>query len=122
MKKRDAIAVLHMDVPSIAKHAAIDPTWPLQCLSTPTPLLIPLVLSRTRGICFGSMASSAKRRAVGMGENPVDSEDNSSDEGLEDDGDSGENESGSEEEINEVRYMSVANWLHSWPSRLASTA
>nr|ACI68708.1 BCCIP homolog [Salmo salar] len=47
------------------------------------------------------MAFSAKRRAVGMGENPVDSEDNSSDEGLEDDGDSGENESGSEEEINE---------------------
>ncbi|KAL0964781.1 hypothetical protein UPYG_G00328850 [Umbra pygmaea] len=46
------------------------------------------------------MASSAKRRAVGMGENPGDSEDNSSDEGLEDDGDSGE-ESGSEEEINE---------------------
>lgn len=89
-----------------------------QFRSTPTPLLI---LRRTRGICFGSMASSAKRRAVGMGENPVDSEDNSSDEGLEDDGDSGENESGSEEEINEVRYMSVANWLHSWPSRLASS-
>ncbi|CAB1344003.1 unnamed protein product [Coregonus sp. 'balchen'] len=47
------------------------------------------------------MASSAKRRAVGMGENPADSEDNSSDEGLEDDCDSGEKDSGSEEEINE---------------------
>lgn len=57
----------------------------------------------TRGICLGSMASSAKRRAVGKGENPADSEDNSSDEGLENDGDSGENDSGSEEEINEVR-------------------
>uniref|UniRef100_A0A8C7RF00 Protein BCCIP homolog n=1 Tax=Oncorhynchus mykiss TaxID=8022 RepID=A0A8C7RF00_ONCMY len=55
----------------------------------------------TRGICLGSMASSAKRRAVGKGENPADSEDNSSDEGLENDGDSGENDSGSEEEINE---------------------
>ncbi|XP_029500671.2 protein BCCIP homolog [Oncorhynchus nerka] len=47
------------------------------------------------------MASSAKRRAVGKGENPTDSEDNSSDEGLENDGDSLENDSGSEEEINE---------------------
>lgn len=48
------------------------------------------------------MASSAKRRAVGLGENPEESE-NSSDEGLEDDDDSGEEDSeASEEEINEV--------------------
>ncbi|XP_023999092.2 protein BCCIP homolog, partial [Salvelinus sp. IW2-2015] len=75
-----------------------------QFLSTPNSTLIPCpapVLSLTRGICFGSMASSAKRRAVGMGENPADSEDNSSDEGLEDDVDSAENNSGSEEEIHE---------------------
>uniref|UniRef100_A0A673CSE5 Protein BCCIP homolog n=1 Tax=Sphaeramia orbicularis TaxID=375764 RepID=A0A673CSE5_9TELE len=47
------------------------------------------------------MASSAKRRAVGLGENPEES-DNSSDEDLEDDDDSGEEDSeASEEEINE---------------------
>ncbi|XP_027145266.1 protein BCCIP homolog [Larimichthys crocea] len=48
------------------------------------------------------MASSAKRRAVGLGENP-DESDNSSDENLEDDDDeSGEEDSeASEEEINE---------------------
>lgn len=45
------------------------------------------------------MASSAKRRAIGSGENPEDSAD-SSDEGLED---SGEGSEDSEEEvINEV--------------------
>ncbi|GAA6100563.1 protein BCCIP homolog [Tachysurus ichikawai] len=43
------------------------------------------------------MASSAKRRAIGSGENPTDSDD-SSDEGLEDSGEESEN---SEEEINE---------------------
>uniref|UniRef100_A0A672FH78 Protein BCCIP homolog n=1 Tax=Salarias fasciatus TaxID=181472 RepID=A0A672FH78_SALFA len=47
------------------------------------------------------MASSAKRRAVGLGENPEDS-DNSSDENFEEDEDSGEDDSeASEEEINE---------------------
>uniref|UniRef100_A0A1A7YBA2 Protein BCCIP homolog n=1 Tax=Iconisemion striatum TaxID=60296 RepID=A0A1A7YBA2_9TELE len=47
------------------------------------------------------MASSAKRRAVGLGENPEES-DNSSDENSEDDGESEEEESeASEEEINE---------------------
>ncbi|MCJ8738759.1 hypothetical protein PDJAM_G00039450 [Pangasius djambal] len=44
-----------------------------------------------------SMASSAKRRAIGSGENPEDSDD-SLDEGLEDSGEESEN---SEEEINE---------------------
>ncbi|XP_067101412.1 protein BCCIP homolog [Osmerus mordax] len=49
-----------------------------------------------------SMASSAKRRAVGLGENPEECEDNSSDEGLEDDDESGEEDSeASDEEINE---------------------
>ncbi|KAM3859313.1 protein BCCIP homolog [Diretmus argenteus] len=47
------------------------------------------------------MASSAKRRAVGLGENPEESE-NSSDESLEDDGDSPDGDSDvSDEEINE---------------------
>uniref|UniRef100_A0A1A8HDL5 Protein BCCIP homolog n=1 Tax=Nothobranchius korthausae TaxID=1143690 RepID=A0A1A8HDL5_9TELE len=46
------------------------------------------------------MASSAKRRAVGLGENPEES-DNSSDESPEDDGESGEDSEASEEEINE---------------------
>ncbi|KAM6951403.1 protein BCCIP homolog [Aplochiton taeniatus] len=49
----------------------------------------------------GSMASSAKRRAVGFGENPEES-DNSSDEGLEDDNESRDEDSdASEEDINE---------------------
>ncbi|XP_046888884.1 protein BCCIP homolog [Hypomesus transpacificus] len=49
-----------------------------------------------------SMASSAKRRAVGVGENPEECEDKSSDEGLEDDDESGEEDSeASDEEINE---------------------
>lgn len=54
--------------------------------------------------CFGSsMASSAKKRAVGLGENPEDS-DNSSDDNLEEDDDSGEEDSeASEEDINEVK-------------------
>ncbi|KAK7918791.1 hypothetical protein WMY93_010075 [Mugilogobius chulae] len=47
------------------------------------------------------MASSAKRRAVGLGENPEE-RDHSSEEESEDDGESGEEDSGeSEEEINE---------------------
>ncbi|KAG7506750.1 hypothetical protein JOB18_014754 [Solea senegalensis] len=47
------------------------------------------------------MASSAKKRAVGLGENPEDS-DNSSDENVEEDDDSGDEDSeASEEEINE---------------------
>ncbi|KAM4623811.1 protein BCCIP homolog [Polymixia lowei] len=47
------------------------------------------------------MASSAKRRAVGLGENPEESE-NSSDESLADDGSSGEEDSdASDEEVNE---------------------
>lgn len=44
------------------------------------------------------MASSAKRRAIGSGENPEDTGE-SSDEGLEDSGEESEN---SEEDINEV--------------------
>lgn len=57
------------------------------------------------------MASSAKRRAVGLGENP-DESDNSSDENLEDDDDeSGEEDSeASEEEINEVKE-DAALWM-----------
>lgn len=50
-----------------------------------------------------SMASSAKRRAVGLGENPEENE-NSSDENPEEDDDSGEDDSdASEEQINEVK-------------------
>lgn len=48
------------------------------------------------------MASSAKKRAVGLGENPENSDD-SSDDIPEDEDDSGEEDSeASEEEINEV--------------------
>ncbi|CAK6956784.1 protein BCCIP homolog [Scomber scombrus] len=58
---------------------------------------------------FASMASSAKRRAVGLGENPEESE-NSSDENPEDDGDSGEEDSeASEEEINELFLKAHVN-------------
>lgn len=54
------------------------------------------------------MASSAKKRAVGLGENPEESE-NSSDENPEDDDDSeGEGSEASEEEINEVKYLDLA--------------
>lgn len=53
------------------------------------------------------MASSAKRRAVGLGENPEESE-NSSDENPEEDDDSGEEDSdASEEQINEVHGQTV---------------
>lgn len=49
------------------------------------------------------MASSAKRRAVGLAENPEERQ-NSSDENSEADADSGEEDSdASEEEINEVK-------------------
>lgn len=48
------------------------------------------------------MASSAKRRAVGLGENPKESE-NSSDENPEDDDESAEDVS--DEEINEVKQQ-----------------
>lgn len=57
------------------------------------------------------MASSAKRRAVGLGENPEESE-NSSDENAEEEeeDDSGEEDSdASEEEINEVKEPSLLN-------------
>ncbi|XP_063050197.1 protein BCCIP homolog, partial [Engraulis encrasicolus] len=81
-------------------------------------MLIPLTFHLSpvarRGLCVASvvtaacltqidssMASSAKRRAVGMGENPEDDE-MSSDERLDDDGESEEDsEEDSEEEINE---------------------
>lgn len=74
-------------------------------LQYPTSLWLsiapPTPLTRVFPVC--SMASSAKRRAVGLGENP-DESDNSSDENLEDDDDSGEEDSeASEEEINEVK-------------------
>lgn len=53
------------------------------------------------------MASSAKRRAVGLGENPEES-DNSSIENPEEDDDSGEEDSeASEEEINEVKDQNI---------------
>lgn len=56
------------------------------------------------------MASSAKRRAVGLGENPEESE-NSSDENPEEE-DSGEEDSdASEEEINEVQELSLLNGI-----------
>lgn len=64
----------------------------------PTPL--------TRVLTIRSMASSAKRRAVGLGENPQESED-SSEENPEGEDDSGEEDSeDSDEEINEVKDRS----------------
>lgn len=47
------------------------------------------------------MASSAKKRAMGLGENPKES-DNSSEENSEDENESGEDDSDASEEINEV--------------------
>lgn len=52
------------------------------------------------------MASSAKRRAVGLGENPEESE-NSSDEDLEEEDDSEEGDSEASEEINEVKKLTL---------------
>lgn len=64
----------------------------------------PTLFTRVLTIC--SMASSAKRRAVGLGENPQESE-HSSDENPEDEDDSGEEDSeASDEEINEVTERS----------------
>lgn len=68
------------------------------------------------------MASSAKRRAVGLGENPEESE-NSSDENPEEEDDSGEGDSdASEEEINEVKELSSLNAdaIHGLSSQLVS--
>lgn len=62
----------------------------------------PTVFTRALSTVF-SMASSAKKRAVGLDENPEDSE-NSSDDIPEDEDDSEEEDSeASEEEINEVK-------------------
>lgn len=68
--------------------------------TTRSPPTIPYVHV---GDFFFLMASSAKKRAVGLGENPEDS-DNSSDDNLEeDDGSDGEDSEDSEEDINEVK-------------------
>lgn len=65
----------------------------------------PTDFTRVFRVC--SMASSAKRRAVGLGENPDDS-DNSSDENPEeDDGSEEEDSDASEEQINEVQRKFV---------------
>lgn len=57
----------------------------------------------TRVLTVCSMASSAKRRAVGLAENPEENE-NSSDDSSEEEEDSGEEDSEeSDEEINEVK-------------------
>lgn len=65
------------------------------------------------------MASSAKRRAVGLGENPEESG-NSSDENPEEEDDSGEEDSeASDEEINEVKEQTVI-WM--WMMCLAMLA
>lgn len=57
------------------------------------------------------MASSAKKRAVGLGENPEDS-DNTSDDNLEEDDDSdGEDSEASEEDINEVKTQRNDRYL-----------
>lgn len=69
------------------------------------------------------MASSAKRRAVGLGENPQESED-SSEENPEEEDDSGEEDSeDSEEEINEVkdRRSSMLVSYSASSARLASS-
>lgn len=56
------------------------------------------------------MASSAKKRAVGLGESPEDS-DKASDDSLEEDDDSGEEDSeASEEDINEVKTQRNERW------------
>lgn len=56
------------------------------------------------------MASSAKRRAVGLGENPDESE-NSSDENSEEDDDFVEEDSdASEEQVNEVKIELFVYW------------
>lgn len=60
------------------------------------------------------MASLAKKRAVGFGEKPEES-DNSSDENPEEEDDSGEEDSeASDEEINEVREQTRLR-REAWP-------
>lgn len=54
------------------------------------------------------MASSAKKRAVGLGENPKENE-NSSDENAEEEDSEEEDSDASEEEINEVKELSLLN-------------
>lgn len=70
------------------------------------------------------MASSAKRRAVGLGENPQESEHSSDEDPEEEEEDSGEEDSeASEEEINEVTERSSlhVDSVHcTWPCQLAS--
>lgn len=81
------------------KSFALDPQWRSKCFNF-RYRLCPAHCIYTHAV-FG-MASSAKKRAVGLGENPEDS-DNSSDDNLEEEDDSGEEDSeASDEEINEV--------------------
>ena len=57
-------------------------------------------------LVVNSMASLPKKRAVGVGENPDDRENESSSEGSQNDSDSGEEDSNdSDEEINEVGFL-----------------
>lgn len=84
---------------------AFEPQWRLKCfnfLYRCDALFAPPTVFTRLLATFSLMASSAKKRAVGLGENPEDS-DNTSDDNLEEDDDSGEEDSeGSEEDINEV--------------------
>ena len=85
---------------------ALEPQWPCKCFNfrylRDAFFAPPTILTCALATCF-LMASSAKKRAVGLGENPEDS-DNTSDDNLEEDDDSGEEDSEtSEEDINEVK-------------------
>lgn len=106
----------HRLVACKCKSFASEPQWRSKCFNfryrCDTAFAPPTVFTRTLSTVFG-MASSAKKRAVGLGENPEDSE-NSSDDNLEEEDDSGEEDSeASEEEINEVETQ--RNKLNSRP-------
>lgn len=85
---------------------AFEPQWRLKCFNFrfrwDAFFAPPTVFTRVLATFF-LMASSAKKRAVGLGDNPEDS-DNTSDDNVEEDDDSGEEDSeASEEDINEVK-------------------
>lgn len=107
------------------KSCTSEPEWRLESFSFlhrcgTLSFAPPTQFTRVLTVC--SMASSAKRRAVGLGENPEESED-SSVENPEEEDDSGEEDSdASEEEINEVKELSSLNVdaIHGLSSQLVS--
>lgn len=84
----------------LSQNGGIAPDVDVVSLSAAPPTTL------TRVLTIRSMASSAKRRAVGLGENPKESEDSSEDNPEEEDESGEEDSEDSDEEINEVKGRS----------------